>query len=323
MTQKNTVIPTSGVMLPETGSAIERDGTAVALEVATAVAIYNSIYVNNPTHRAAVQAIVQVNALGLNPQAGLRAFALLVTGPSAAGKTAAVKKACNLLRSSSAIDTTLYVAIDVGATNRRIWSAILEALGDTFLERSSEENLRRRAYARLQSKGKTLVVFDEVQHLIRSSSTRDATDVFKRLLDDGIVSLVLVGTEAARRMFRANPQIGNRMIAPCNLDALSQTSDADIALFCCFLQRLDAAIAAAKLTQGCSNLYDNDIAFAIMNVSNGILGRAVNLIREALGVMVRREGTRIEMYDLYRATDRWAIPMNLAQTNPFLRMVQS
>ena len=312
---------------PATGSAMERDGTLVATQVATMAGLYDTLYINNPAHRRAVQAVVQVHSRGLAAPTGRRASALLLTGPSAAGKTSAIQQAMSVVAStlgpivpgpSTTGQPVVYVAIDVGATNRRLWTALLEAMGSTFVERSTEENLRRRAYVLMQSRGVSLVVFDEVQHLARSRAANDVTDVFKRILDDGIVPLVLAGTDDARRMFQGKPQICNRMVAPCEISPLSAKVDDDVQLFQQFLARLDAAMLQHGLTTSTSDLGSQRISECIMQVSGGLLGRAVNLIREALVVMVRREGTKIEVYDLWRATEQWAVPLRLTSHNAFV-----
>ena len=312
---------------PVTGSAIQRDGMAVAKQVAAATATYNSIYINNPAHRRAVQAIVEVNEQGLAAPDRAEVKSLLLTGPSAAGKTSAIKQAIDAIESDRSLSETagelpmksvVYVAIDVGATNRRIWTAVLEAVGNTFVERSTEEKLRSRAYKLMKAMGITLIVFDEVQHLARSNRAKDVTDVFKRILDDGVVPLILVGTEDACRMFQGNVQIANRMVTPCELKPFDFKVDDEVHIFRHFLARLDAEMLRRGLVTSQGDLGSERISQAIMHVSGGILGRAVNLIREALAIMVRREGEKIEVYDLHRATEQWALPLRIATHNAFV-----
>ena len=137
------------------------------------------------------------------------------------------------------------------------------------------------------------------------------------MLDDGIVPLALTGTTQALPMLRRNVQLANRMIEPADIIPLNSKVPQDVKDFTGFLKRLDAAIVEKGLMVGQAGLADHLVAAAIMEVSKGVLGRAVNLVRVAFQRAVCRKADMIELCDLYAATEDWAFPQRIAVRNPF------
>jgi hypothetical protein len=52
-------------------------------------------------------------------------------------------------------------------------------------------------------------------------------------------------------------------------------------------------------------------------VADGVVGRVSRLFGMALEIALRRGATRIEIYDLSLAVDRWAVANGITDHNPF------
>jgi hypothetical protein len=307
---------------PKTGFPEPRSGGDVFGALAAANAAYNGIYVHNPMHNRVFGGLDELRLLGLATR-GQGQMALRCIAPSGSGKTTTVvayqrlmAKTLNLAESQIPV---LIVPLEHGTTVRSLWTAVLRALGDTMIKRSdTEETLRARAYKALVHFGVQLLVLDEVQHLDYSSNARtDPTDTLKRILDDGIIPLVFLGTEESSGMLKRNVQLANRMLPPCDIHRLDPQDQRDRQDFEGFLLRLDKAIVDRKLTREASNLAETRTAACLLEVSSGVIGRVVNLVRVAFGMSFRREAARIELCDLSTATENWAVAQGLAPHNPF------
>jgi hypothetical protein len=56
-----------------------------------------------------------------------------------------------------------------------------------------------------------------------------------------------------------------------------------------------------------AGLDDHLVSACLLEVSAGVIGRVVNLLRVALGRAYRRQACRIELCDLQAATASWAV----------------
>ena len=208
------------------------------------------------------------------------------------------------------------VQVDNGCTNRRLWALVLEAHEDPP-GKGTEETFRARAYATMRRAGTEMLILDEVQHLLRSPKARDVTDTIKRILDDGVVTLGLVGTEQARPLLTRNIQLSNRMLAPADINPLDHRLERDRRDFAAFVRQLDASIVSMDLMKEAGELDEANIVRCLFVISGGVVGVVVNLLRQALMHAVARGAERIEPYDLSQVTDAWAVATGVCAVNPF------
>lgn len=316
---------TTAELKPSTGSAGREVTLARAQEIAYAIARLNGIYLQHPAHRDIFARIDYLRMLGKadnGPKAAVR-----VSGPSFAGKSTALKQYAGILEKRGEMTATkktvVHVSLDRSCTTKRLIASCLEAFGDEYSDRAVESLLRKRLYLCIERFQTEVLFIDEVQHMdFRSSDRDDATDMLKRFLDDSVASLVLAGNEDARSFLRSNIQLANRMIAPADINPLDRHDRTQAGTFSTFVKRLDAQIVEAGLMLGPSNLAEERTLLCLHEVSRGLLGRVVGLVRAALEIALGRGATRIEPFDLAAATREWAVPLGIIPYDPFSKGVR-
>lgn len=249
------------------------------------------------------------------PQKGLRVLA-----PTGSGKTISATAFVEMVHppGTPGKSPIAHVALEKDTTSKRLMSSILQWFRDPLALRGTEAVIRERLYAAFREFETQLLIIDEVQHLnFRSSVRSDPTDTLKRFLDDGMVPVVFLGTEGAEDMFRRNLQLNSRLLPPCDLLPLSRMDKGDRALLHQFLLELDERIVQLGLVQQLSGLAHPWIRGCLWEVSGGIIGRISRIMYVALEGALRRGAERIEVYDLARATDSWAVAQGFIGKNPF------
>ena len=292
-------------------------------DIALKIARFQQIYISYPPHREFHERCEYLVQLGRatrgRPQKGIRALA-----PSGSGKTSAAEAFVRFVhaRAPRTADHVpiVFVSMERAATPKRLMVSILEYFGDPYSTSGTEQTLKSRVKACFERFQTDLLIVDEIQHLnYRNSERSDVTDSLKRLLDDGVVPIVFLGTEEAEGLFTKNVQLGGRLIAPSDFKPLDLRIQSDRALLAGYTTMLDQALVAQGILPEISNLQDPWILERFHVVTGGVVGRVSRLVEVALELALRREATRVERCDLARAVDRWAIPNGLAETNPFLR----
>lgn len=292
-------------------------------QISSKIALFEQIYVPYRPHldfheRSKFLIELGVATRGM-PQKGLRVLA-----PSGSGKTSAAMALVRLIlakypRTSTSVPV-VYVSLDRAGTAKKLMISILEYFGDHYSYSGNEQALKSRVIRCFQSFGTLLLIIDEIQHLNYQVSVRnDVSDSLKRLLDDGVVPIVFMGTDEARDLFTRNIQLSSRLLPPCDLIALDLNSEQDRGLFGGYVQLIDQAIVARKILPSLSRLDDPEIAECLFLMANGVVGRVSRLLAVALELALRREAARIEREDLALAVDRWAIPNGVCKTNPLYR----
>jgi len=312
----------SDELLPKNGFAIEDNSSTRNLEAAETVAAAMRIYLQHPAHKRLFGSFDYLRHLG-RLSAGPK-NAMRVLGGSSAGKSTAFEQYIAIDRKRSlpkeGSKPVIMVKLDRACTTKRLVASILDCYGDQYSESSVESVLRKRLYHCVEAFATDLIFVDEVQHLnYRSSERSDPTDTLKRMLDDGIVSLVFGGDESALQLMNRNIQLANRMIAPGDIHALRFDSADDRAIFRSFVKRLDEELVSIGALKQSSCLTDERTLQCMFVVSSGYLGRVANLVRQSLAIAVRRSAPAIEVHDLALATDRWAIEQKIVSYNPFTK----
>lgn len=312
---------TSDEFGPVTGLAVPDRSIETIARVAQVLARYDEIHVETERHLMIEAHYELVIAVGLampnRPQIGGR-----VLGPSGSGKTTAARHFQQKVERRGGFadgqKPVLIVPLDRACTSRRLFSAILRELGDGFYEKGTEELLQKRAYEGLRRLGVKLLVIDETQHLkFRSTARNDITDTLKRVLDDGLCPLMLIGTDDAATLLNDNKQLANRMHPPCDLPPLRLEDKASRVIFKEYVKGIDAALAEKSLTNASSRLSENRRLSCLMEISGGVLGRVSNLVRIALARAIARGADIVEVCDLSAATNSWAVEQGFINYDPF------
>ncbi|HWT52577.1 MAG TPA: TniB family NTP-binding protein [Caulobacter sp.] len=281
---------------------------------------FDTIYIEYPPH-IALQGVCDFLVRSSSIADGRPQHGVRVLSPSGSGKTTTALKIKALIEAGLAEDNdvrpVVYVVLDRQATSRKLFAAILSALGDGFHGKGTEDLLRERAYKLLRHFKTQLLIIDEVQHLSSRGAGGDVTDSLKRLLDDGVVPVVFMGTEAAQPMFNGNLQLSARLLPPADIKKLSAAVAEDRSLLAGFVFELDRAIVGRGLMSEPGGWHDEWVIGCLHEVCDGVVGRIVRLVRIALEIALRRGASRVEPYDLMLATERWAVPQQFVEGNPF------
>ncbi|WP_233247598.1 TniB family NTP-binding protein [Caulobacter endophyticus] len=306
-------LPLSGIM--------EEDWSAASNEaVADLLALFNTIFVAYPLHSEFHSRCDFLMKLGRStqgaPQKGLRVLA-----PTGSGKTRAAEEFIRMVterrQSGDEEFPVVLVPLDRATTSRKLFSSILQYFGDEFTISATEAVLKERAYKFLRRFKTLLLIIDEVQHLTSAGSGGDVTDSLKRLLDDGVVPVVFLGTIEGKSLFTRNLQLSGRLLSPCDYRELSSQSATDRGLLSRFAEELDLAIVHKGLMRRPAGLSHPWISGCLHEVSAGVIGRISRIMYVALEIARRRHADCIEVFDLALAVDRWALEQGFTARNPF------
>lgn len=292
-------------------------------DIAAKVAAFKTIFIEYPVHSEFHGACDYLIKLGRatrgQAQMGIRTLA-----PSGSGKTTAAEAFERMFeerypRTESYVPIVL-ISLERATTAKKLMMSILDKFGDNYSANGNEQTLKKRVKACFERFGTELLMIDEVQHLnFRAGGKDDVTDSLKRLLDDGVVPIAFLGTDEAQDLFTRNLQLSGRLIAPCDFKALQIESERDRELLAGYATLLDRALYEKGILPRSSSLDDPWVLGCFFAVSGGVIGRVSRLVQAALEIALARDASRLEIEDLALAVDRWAIPNNFCEANPFIK----
>lgn len=312
---------------PVTGKDLEDWSAEMNDEVVEKLALFDTIYLAYPRHtefHSRCDLLVKLGrATRGRPQKGLRVLA-----PSGSGKSTAAEAFIRLVEAKTKRTETdipiVMIKLDRATTSKKLICSILDEFEDAYVQSGTEFTLKKRMYACFTRFNTELLVIDEVQHLnFRREEKNDVTDMLKRLLDDGVVPVVFLGTDDATDMFTRNVQLAARLLSPCDFSPLRYERPLDRELLTQYVVELDRAMVAVGLVPQLSGLGTPWIRGCLAAVSGGVIGRISRLLYAALEIAARRGADYIEAYDLAEATDRWAIAQEITTGNPFRKKGQA
>lgn len=228
-----------------------------------------------------------------------------------------------------------WVKTDANLTRKGMCENILETFEDYGWQAppmsGSETMLLRRIRANLKRAKVQLLVLDDFHHVVHAETQKMALSVsetIKGLLIKRVCPIVMVGIEAARKVL-ANVQLRNRAEPTIELTKLDLHSRVDAELYMEFLARFLTRIDDLGVVKNAKTLLLQHTALMIVEATDGLLGRACNLIKDAVVIAVTRGRDHVEIDDLAEATDRFLINIGReideerSQRNPFrnFRMV--
>lgn len=293
-----------------------------SIRVAKAMAALKSIVLPYPRQQTLMAELDELRLIGLEtkgePQNGLR-----LLSPTMSGKTVTARQYVRYVSKQAHREEghrpVLIVPLEVTGTPRSLFSSILTALGDDYSCSGTEQTLKRRVLKAFEIDRTELLIIDEVQHLNhRLTIGNDVTDTLKRFLDDGVLPIAFLGTDAASDMFRRNPELNGRLSAPCSLPPLDWDDEEDRALFIGFASKLDEAMVEKQIFRTASGFAaDEETLRPLFDACNGVIGQLVGLVRTAAKEALRRDDDAIQISDLADAVDRWSIQHGFITYNPF------
>lgn len=256
------------------------------------------------------------------PQAGVRLLA-----PSYAGKsTVARKYVQEVLERGEHPPGTIpvaYAKLDPEGTLGSLATDILKALGAKRPETQTHVKRWERARRIMREKQVRLFLFDEFKRAGRSPTISSV--IAGKLLDviddeEGSCACAFIGKAAAKSIFKATTDLGNRLDAPVHMQPLIWASKADREAFTLFADAFDEALVAGGATAVKSGLADPAVAEPLMEASNGLIGQFSRIIETAVMNITRAGHPGITPGDLATAVDEWSIGNERIGYNPFDRL---
>lgn len=240
------------------------------------------------------------------------------------GKTWAAEKLVGRCAVTDADDKrrpVLLVELDTSGKQVSLPRGVLRTLSKRGWNIGNDpEVLWTRAIDAMKEFGVEIVIFDEINRAARRPSIGPVIggDIMD-LLVNGDVAVAFLGTEEADKVFDRCPPLKDRMKASAIMKALDWLLD-EKETFITFLSRMDAALAANRLTDGISGIDDERIAKPLWDVSRGRLRPLCLLLEEAVTAIHREggDGPRILTPDiLAQAVEDLSLPAGVVDYNPF------
>lgn len=185
-----------------------------------------------------------------------------------------------------------------------LWNSILRDLGDPYWTVGYPKNLKARAIKLLKKRGVELIIIDEFNHCVDRNQARLLMNTVKELLNAGIAPVVVMGTDDELEQLPRIPAFERRMIAAPTIGPLDWEDPYHKKNFIGFLQGLDVGITSQDILTRSSHLNRTNLAEALCLCCDGVIGYAHWVVRDALATVLRRDGDRIETFDLADAVTR-------------------
>jgi hypothetical protein len=289
-------------------------------------AAMDDIVIDNPRARLAHDTFdFLVELSDRRPEKPKRCVGLIA--PAQTGKTTIIDAYIGKMNTPEALASgqipALKVTLRANITRRQFAQDILESFEkfgfDALIETGTEVQLLRRASKYLSAKSVKILFLDEFHHLVHSDNRKvvmSVSETVKHLLLTGGCPIVVAGLEDARKPFDRNMQLAHRAESHIDLKPLDPTHKEDQQLFWSFLSDFLLKSEQVGAGLGLRDVLAGTFPACILEVSQGVLGAACNLIKEAVHVAASASRMEVLPADLMVAADR-AINNGLYHRNPF------
>ena len=297
------------------------------LEAARVRSQLDAIVIDNPRARQAHQVFDFLIAHGEH-QGSAPKRCVLLSGPSQSGKSTILKPYVERQNTPERLEAgeipVLFVDLKPAITTKGLAQGILEAIArhgfTTGSLVGSETVLLTRVDRLLEAAKVKLLIIDEFHHIQNIESRKIAwlvAETIKLFLIQGKCPIVLSGIETARTPFLENRQLAQRAEPPIELHKLAAESREDRRLFAEFVKGF--MVEAERITRftNMARLLDAECAAHLHEISHGVLGAAVNLIKAAIQLAVEDGRDHLAHPDLCVAGDRYFVALGLHPHNPF------
>jgi hypothetical protein len=197
----------------------------------------------------------------------------------------------------------LLVQLDVDETVS-LWSAILRALGDPYWNTGYPKDLKKRAISYLAKRKIEMIIVDEFNHSVDRGQARLLMNTVKEILNAGLASVVVMGTDEEVEKLPNIPAFERRMLHAPVIGPLRWSDPEDKRNWRGLLQGLDQGIVQKKILAHSSRLHATQLAKALCEACDGVLGYAYWVVQDALTEVLKRGGSSIERLDIAISVNR-------------------
>lgn len=213
--------------------------------------------------------------------------------------------------------TIAYAKLDTEGTVGSLATDILKALNVKRPESLTPQKRWERAREKIKEKQVQLFVLDEFQRAGRRPTISPViAGKIMDIMEDGDCACAFIGKPDAKNIFKACPDLGNRLDAPVTMPRLNWASEHDREMFIEFVAAFDRALKQQGATQVLSDLAAPGVAQLLLEASNGLIGQFCRIIETAVMAITRRGQEAITPDDLEAAVDEWSIGNDRIAYNP-------
>lgn len=253
---------------------------------------------------------------------------VLLVAPSQSGKSRVIEMFADEMNTAEKLEQrhipVLHVTLHAEVTRKGLAQDILIALHrfgfETGAMKGSEPEMWERVYRYLRAGAVQLLVLDEIHHVKTTTSAmaRSVGECIKHALLEGPCPIVLSGIYTAELPFKANEQLQQRAIPSIELRRFRSDVASDLDLFMEFLAAYLVRLETLGIAKNATAVIEGDGPACILEVSDGILGAACRLLKEAVVTMTLAGRDDLSRSDLIKATDDAFVRSGLHDRNPFL-----
>lgn len=240
-------------------------------------------------------------------------------GPSGSGKSFSIRKIVEAGYEAAGDDGFRIPILTVTLRSstkspRQFQHQILEAYGDpsapiVLRERDFSEALANEAIRKIaRVRGTTIIILDEAHNLLTSGGHKTPlimAKAIKSLVNDGLFSVVLSGTDKMLPLLTCDPELRSREREPILFRKLDLTTE-DCRYFLDFVAHfemrmknsgvIDDYVGLTSGVESCATAYD---------MANGVIGIVVRLVRLALTRAFRQGRPSVNWEDIAFAYRAW------------------
>ncbi len=283
------------------------------------------------TTRASRRYQERAAAAGGRPLKAEELYLLPVIGPSGATKTKSLSTYVDAVLSDPCLEPDEVPVLVVTVRNsvkstRHLQAAILLAFGDIA---ASEEVLCQRDYSearvnmdlleKARARKTRIVILDECHSMIQNAGPvllDSMATAMKSFVNDGLFSLVLVGTDRVKRLlqFSENHSRQKRIVdfGPASLD-----DPEDVQYFMQFVGRFEKEMLAKKvITEPLNMIGDVATRAIVYDMARGVVGTVVRILRIALEQSFE-EGQLLDWTHVAKAFRAWNRALEKPGPDPF------
>ena len=212
--------------------------------------------------------------------------------------------------------------VSTKAMAQRIHEAFTLRNPDTIFGKKYNEDTVVKDILRVAEACRTkLLILDEVHELIDRKTDKVVGDVavlIKDLVNAKLFSILLVGTNKAYRLIKADDEMEARTPVIYPMTPFEPTKPEDVAVWLDILDDIDSELADSVFGKS-SGLCEPDMSLALMVAAEGIVGHMATLVEQAaylaVDEMIAGAAPGIRWGHLEEAFTRWAPAQG--RTNPF------
>jgi ABC-type dipeptide/oligopeptide/nickel transport system ATPase subunit len=241
-----------------------------------------------------------------------------IIGPSGSTKSTSMEKVIEQLNKARPGEEPVIMVTVRPSTrsDKQLHVQILEAFHDpqadvvrksmsTYSPNAAIEAIRNIA----REKGTYIVVLDEANNMIGQDemlTARPMAKAIKGLVNEGVFSIIVMGTAKAHRLFEADPELNSRKVADINLTPVDLNVAHERIYFWKFVGEIDRQMKLEGIVEERIGLIEDLRSRAMVyDMSGGVPGNVVRILRIALKHAHRKKRRSIDWEDIEAGYYAW------------------